>query len=346
MPTIDINSVGKVEYLFQYERWGEEGPRGHVEGMTPPRYVTDRATTVDGQSIAQTLRTVGTVDPEPPASCRGDFYRRVRRCNGDRDARRVRDLEFDNLAADDVFAPLAGAINTRSSPPALFERSCTATTRTSTASVQWRTQNTVVWLSRGFDRPPSSDAVDRFTFDLEHVVDRVFDRAVKAGRLPRQFSTADSIDSTDVRTFPPWKTGLQKGCAIQPPKHRTVHGYGCTLRLDRAKERCRGFTDASKAPETAMHPCGLSPGIRRQLSGCLCSSAAVRSAGTIDHLLCRLGVVPVTCRLQLHETPTIRKDIEYRVCCPHRRSGVARTFDENHLDETDTAGLRMAMFSK
>ena len=43
MPTIDINSVGKVEYLFQYERWGEEGPRGHVEGMTPPRYVTDRA---------------------------------------------------------------------------------------------------------------------------------------------------------------------------------------------------------------------------------------------------------------------------------------------------------------
>jgi len=32
-------------------------------------------------------------------------------------------------------------------------------------------QNTVVWLSCGFDRPPSRDAVDRFLTDLEHVVD-------------------------------------------------------------------------------------------------------------------------------------------------------------------------------
>lgn len=39
----DINDIGKVEHLHKYEKWGEEGPRGHTEGMTPPRYVTDRA---------------------------------------------------------------------------------------------------------------------------------------------------------------------------------------------------------------------------------------------------------------------------------------------------------------
>jgi len=30
-------------------------------------------------------------------------------------------------------------------------------------------QNTPVWLSCGFDRAPSRDAVDRYLFDLEHV---------------------------------------------------------------------------------------------------------------------------------------------------------------------------------
>jgi hypothetical protein len=43
IPSVDVTDLGKVEYLFTYESWGEEGPRGHTEGMTPPRYVTDRA---------------------------------------------------------------------------------------------------------------------------------------------------------------------------------------------------------------------------------------------------------------------------------------------------------------
>jgi len=61
------------------------------------------------------------------------------------------------------------------------ERSCTATTRTSTASVQSR-ENSRTRSSGsacGFDRPPSRDAVDRFLTDLEHVVDEVFDRLVE-----------------------------------------------------------------------------------------------------------------------------------------------------------------------
>ncbi|AXR76679.1 Transposase, IS5 family [Natrarchaeobaculum sulfurireducens] len=49
--------------------------------------------------------------------------------------------------------------------------------------------NTDVWLSCGFDRPPSRDPVDRFLTDLEHVIDEGFD-------------VTHSIDSTDVRTMP------------------------------------------------------------------------------------------------------------------------------------------------
>jgi hypothetical protein len=42
-PTVDISDLSYYEYLFQYERWGEKGPLGHTDGMTPPRYVTERA---------------------------------------------------------------------------------------------------------------------------------------------------------------------------------------------------------------------------------------------------------------------------------------------------------------
>lgn len=45
-PTVGINEFKHVEYLFQYEPWGEQGPLGHKKGMTPPRYVTDRAITI------------------------------------------------------------------------------------------------------------------------------------------------------------------------------------------------------------------------------------------------------------------------------------------------------------
>jgi hypothetical protein len=43
IPTVDVDALGKCEYLFNYESVGDEGPLGHEEGGTPPRYVTDRA---------------------------------------------------------------------------------------------------------------------------------------------------------------------------------------------------------------------------------------------------------------------------------------------------------------
>lgn len=40
---VHSDRLGRLEKLWAYEPVGEEGPRGHVEGATPPRYVTDRA---------------------------------------------------------------------------------------------------------------------------------------------------------------------------------------------------------------------------------------------------------------------------------------------------------------
>ncbi|QHS18265.1 hypothetical protein GWK26_02835 [haloarchaeon 3A1-DGR] len=46
MPSVDINEIGRVEYVFKFEPIGEDGPFGHKQGNTPPRYVTDRGITV------------------------------------------------------------------------------------------------------------------------------------------------------------------------------------------------------------------------------------------------------------------------------------------------------------
>lgn len=46
MPSVDIDDLGKAEYVFKKETIGEDGPFGHKEGNTPPRYVTDRGIAV------------------------------------------------------------------------------------------------------------------------------------------------------------------------------------------------------------------------------------------------------------------------------------------------------------
>jgi len=44
--TLSVTDFGRVEYLFTFEQRGESGPLGHEAGVTPPRYVTERAITV------------------------------------------------------------------------------------------------------------------------------------------------------------------------------------------------------------------------------------------------------------------------------------------------------------
>lgn len=41
--TINKDDLQDIQYLFKYERMGSCGDRGHKNGGTPPRYVTDRA---------------------------------------------------------------------------------------------------------------------------------------------------------------------------------------------------------------------------------------------------------------------------------------------------------------
>jgi len=101
-------------------------------------------------------------------------------------------------------SPLLAGANTRSSPtstlpsvPALLLQE-----RLRHPPVTRELQNTVVWLSCGFDRPPPRDAVDRFLTDLEHVVDEVFDRLVEQAACRGLLDLTFSIDSTDVRTMP------------------------------------------------------------------------------------------------------------------------------------------------
>jgi hypothetical protein len=40
---VDSSQLGRLEKLWLYEPTGEAGPHGHVDGATPPRYLTDRA---------------------------------------------------------------------------------------------------------------------------------------------------------------------------------------------------------------------------------------------------------------------------------------------------------------
>lgn len=44
--TVDIDDVGRVEYLFEYDSEDDRSRFGHPGGLTPPRYVTDRGVAV------------------------------------------------------------------------------------------------------------------------------------------------------------------------------------------------------------------------------------------------------------------------------------------------------------
>ncbi|WP_176451466.1 hypothetical protein [Halorubrum sp. Eb13] len=65
LPTVDVSSLGHFEYLYEYEPVGEEGPFGHKDGGTPPRYVTDRAIAVGRDHDFDRL-ILHYLQPHPP----------------------------------------------------------------------------------------------------------------------------------------------------------------------------------------------------------------------------------------------------------------------------------------
>jgi len=73
-------------------------------------------------------------------------------------------LEFDFLEELDVFAPARRGRTRDHHPPELFRAflHCYYKDIYGIRPVARELQNTIVWLSCGFDRPLSRDAVDRF----------------------------------------------------------------------------------------------------------------------------------------------------------------------------------------
>ncbi len=208
-------------------------------------------------------------------------------------------LSFEFLEEFDVFAP-AQTVRTREHEPPELMRSflhCYYKDIYGISPVERELQNTIVWLSYGFDRPPSRDAVDRFLTDLEHVVDEVFDR----------LDLTYCIDSTDVRAMPADQDASK---CYDPTDDEYYYGYGCTIvsigqKIPIAVE----FTKSKQAPEeTAMHITRDALAVAKPIW--MVGDSAYDTLDWHDYLLAA-GVVPVSpYNARNTDDP---KDIKYRV---------------------------------
>ena len=162
-------------------------------------------------------------------------------------------LEFEFLLEYDVFAPARRGRTRDHEPPELMRGflHCYYKDIYGIRPVERELRNTIVWLSCGFDRPPSRDAVDRFLTDLEHVVDEVFDHLVEQAARRGLLNLTYCIDSTDVRAMPADQDASK---CYDPTDDEYYYGYGCTIvstgqKIPIAAE----FTESKQAPEeTAM----------------------------------------------------------------------------------------------
>lgn len=65
LPTVDASTLGRFEYLYEFEPVSKEGPLGHKDGGTPPRYVTDRGIAV-GRKYDFDRLILHYLQPHPP----------------------------------------------------------------------------------------------------------------------------------------------------------------------------------------------------------------------------------------------------------------------------------------
>ncbi len=173
--------------------------------------------------------------------------------------------------------------------------------------VERELRNTVVWLSCGFDRPPSRDAVDRFLTDLEHVANEVFDHLVEQAARRGLLDLTYCIDSTDVRAMP---ADPDASKCYDPTKDEYYYGYGCTIvstgqKIPIAAE----FTESKQAPEeTAMRVTRDALAVEQPIW--MVGDSAYDTLDWHDHLLAA-GVVPVAPYNARNTDDPL--DIEYRV---------------------------------
>jgi len=213
-------------------------------------------------------------------------------------------LEFDFLEEFDVFAPLAGGEHEIITHQHSSERSCTATTRTSTASVQSREKNSRTRSSgsavASIDRR-RRDAVDRFLTDLEHVVDEVFDRRRRAGRLPRP-ARLDLLHRFHRREDDARRPRRVE--RLRSNRRRVLPRLRLYDRLDRQKIPIAAeFTESKQAPEeTAMRVTCDALAVEKPIW--MLGDSAYDTLGWHDHLLAAGSCQSLR---TTHETPTIRK---------------------------------------
>jgi len=236
-------------------------------------------------------------------------------------------LEFDFLEIRCV-RPRSPGANTRSSPPALFRAflHCYYKNVYGIRPVTRELQNTVVWLSCGFDRPPS-----RRGRSLPHRPRtrrrRVFDRLVE------QAACRGLLDSTDLHRFHRREDDARRPRRVEgydPTAEEYYHGYGCTIvstgqKIPIAAE----FTESKQAPEeTAMRVTCDALAVENR-SGCLETAPTTRSAGTTTCWPQGSCQSPYNARNT--DDP---KDIEYRVEARIDEHSEDVQLKQSTLDET------------
>ena len=190
-------------------------------------------------------------------------------------------LFFEFLEEFDVFARAETGRTRDHEPPELMRGflHCYYKDIYGIRPVERELRNTVVWLSCGFDRSPSRDAVDRFLTDLEHVVDEVFDRLVEQAARRGLLDLTYCIDSTDVRAMPADQDASK---CYDPTDDEYYHGYRCTIvstgqKIPIAAE----FTESKQAPEeTAPDVAGF---VRALFTGEILTEATLSRMQTFVH---------------------------------------------------------------
>jgi len=239
-------------------------------------------------------------------------------------------LSFEFLEEFDVFAPSAPGRTREHEPPEMIRGflHCYYHGIHGIRPVERELRNTIVWLSCGFDRPPSRDAVDRFLTDLEHVVDEVFGRLVEQAAGGGLLDLTYYIDSTDVRAIP---ADQDVSKCYDPTDGEYYYGYGCTIvstgqKIPIAAE----FTESKQAPEeTAV--CVTRDALAVAKPIWMVGDSAYDTLDWHDHLL-DAGVVPVApYNARNTDDP---KDIENRAQDRIEQHGEDVQLKQSTLDET------------
>ncbi|MFC4987539.1 transposase [Saliphagus infecundisoli] len=239
-------------------------------------------------------------------------------------------LSLEFLDEFDVFAPAETGRTREHQPPEMMRGflHCYYHDVYGIRPVARELQNTFVWLSCGFDRPPSRDAVDRFLTDLEHVVDEVFDHLVEQAARRGLLDLTYSIDSTDVRAMPADQDASK---CYDPTTEEYYHGYGCTIvstgqKIPIAAE----FTESKQAPEeTAMRVTRDALAVAQPIW--MLGDSAYDTLDWHDYLLAA-GVVPVAPYNARNTDDPL--DIEYRIEDRITEHSADIQLHQSTLDET------------